>query len=200
MAHGTEYSPCWVINIKNLAGRHGRVSSALDCQAGGQRFKSQHPTSVETHMWEEWLAALLALYTGKCVTAAVYHIRLCKVRIRQNPLWLWNPEKTSPEVQNRGTVAPQMDMSPTKIKKYIYKWRTYPLYLFLWYDWHQFLAQLIYSLPVATMIYMKCRFYVVVEDRCRMHYQFQSTECQAPGKLWNWYCMTQRFFYYFKDF
>ena len=25
---------------------------------------------------------------------------------RGNPLWLWNPEKTLPEVQNRASVAP----------------------------------------------------------------------------------------------
>ena len=34
------------------------------------------------------------------------HICLCKVWIRQNPLWLWNPEETSPEVQNRGISGP----------------------------------------------------------------------------------------------
>ena len=26
-----------------------------------------------------------------------------KKQIRQNPLWLWNPEETSPEIHNRGT-------------------------------------------------------------------------------------------------
>ena len=36
----------------------------------------------------------------------VYHVRLRIVRIRQNPLWLWNPEETSPEVQNRGISGP----------------------------------------------------------------------------------------------
>ena len=30
------------------------------------------------------------------------------MRIRQNPLWLWNPEKTSPEIQNRDTSAPKI--------------------------------------------------------------------------------------------
>ena len=33
-------------------------------------------------------------------------VRLRQVRIRQNPLWLWNPEETSPEVQNRGISGP----------------------------------------------------------------------------------------------
>ena len=28
--------------------------------------------------------------------------------IRQNPLWLWNPEETSPEIQNRGTSGPKI--------------------------------------------------------------------------------------------
>ena len=51
------------------------------------------------------------------ISGNVYHIGLCKVRMRQNPLWLWNPEETSPEVQNRVSVAPQIDMCPTKIKQ-----------------------------------------------------------------------------------
>ena len=37
----------------------------------------------------------------------VYHVCLCKVWIRQNPLWLWNPEETSPEVRNRGISGPK---------------------------------------------------------------------------------------------
>ena len=28
--------------------------------------------------------------------------------IRQNPLWLWNPEEMSPEIQNRGTSSPKI--------------------------------------------------------------------------------------------
>ena len=30
-----------------------------------------------------------------------------KNEIRQDPLWLWNPEEMSPEIQNRGTSGPQ---------------------------------------------------------------------------------------------
>ena len=30
------------------------------------------------------------------------------MRIRQNPLWLWNPEETSPGIQNRGTNGPKI--------------------------------------------------------------------------------------------
>ena len=29
------------------------------------------------------------------------------IKIMQNPLWLWNPEKTSLEIQNRGISGPQ---------------------------------------------------------------------------------------------
>ena len=42
------------------------------------------------------------------------------MRIRQNPLWLWNPEETSPEIQNRGTSGPkigQVDVSNKKKTK-----------------------------------------------------------------------------------
>ena len=45
------------------------------------------------------------------ISGNVYHVRLRTVQIRQNPLWLWNPEETSPEVQNRGING------PTKKKK-----------------------------------------------------------------------------------
>ena len=37
----------------------------------------------------------------------VHYIRLHKKVIRQNPLWLWNQEETSPEIQNRGTSGPK---------------------------------------------------------------------------------------------
>ena len=40
-----------------------------------------------------------------------------KTQIRQNPLWLWNPEETSPEIQNRGTSEPKKDMCPPKTFK-----------------------------------------------------------------------------------
>ena len=53
------------------AGHHGQVGSASDCQAGGWWFKSQHPTSAETHMWGRKLAAMLALYTSKGVAPEV---------------------------------------------------------------------------------------------------------------------------------
>ena len=42
------------------------------------------------------------------------------MRIRQNPLWLWNPEETSPEIQNRGTSGPKIghvNVSDKKTKK-----------------------------------------------------------------------------------
>ena len=40
------------------------------------------------------------------ISGNVYHVHLSKVWIRQNPLWLWNPEEISPEVQNRGISGP----------------------------------------------------------------------------------------------
>ena len=30
------------------------------------------------------------------------------MQIRQNPLWIYNPEETSPEIQNRGTSGPKI--------------------------------------------------------------------------------------------
>ena len=42
------------------------------------------------------------------ISGNIHYIRLNKNRIRQNPLWLWNPEETSPEIQNRVPVAPKI--------------------------------------------------------------------------------------------
>ena len=45
-------------------------------------------------------------------------VHLRQVRIRQNPLWLWNPEETSPEVQSRGISGPTKGlMSSKNLKK-----------------------------------------------------------------------------------
>ena len=53
-------------------------------------------------------------------------IELQKRRIRQNPLWLWNPEETSPEIQNRGTNGPKKGHVPAKnfLKNSQYKIKT----------------------------------------------------------------------------
>ena len=40
-----------------------------------------------------------------------------KNRKRQNPLWLWNPEEMSPEIQNRGISGNKKGHVSTKIKK-----------------------------------------------------------------------------------
>ena len=54
----------------------------------------------------KWLAALPADKRLACVAQEVeytLHSPPQKKQVRQNPLWLWNSEKTSPEIQNRGT-------------------------------------------------------------------------------------------------
>ena len=38
------------------------------------------------------------------------------MQVRRNPLWIWNPEETSPEIQNRGTSGPKWDMCQPKKK------------------------------------------------------------------------------------
>ena len=40
------------------------------------------------------------------VSGNIYYVHLHKVWIRQTPLWLWNPEGMSPEVQHRGICGP----------------------------------------------------------------------------------------------
>ena len=53
-----------------------------------------------------WLYTLAEVSHQRWISGNVYHVRLRKVWIRQNPLWLWNPEETSPEVWNRGISGP----------------------------------------------------------------------------------------------
>ena len=41
--------------------------------------------------------------------------------IRKNPLWLWNLEETSPEIQNRGTIGQKIGHVNVSDKKNLYK-------------------------------------------------------------------------------
>ena len=92
-------------------GRRGRVGSTSDCRAVGQRLNPGIPPLLK-HACDkgDWL--LCWHYTPakvshqRWILGNIYHIHLRKVQIRQNPLWLWNPEETSPEVRNRGISGP----------------------------------------------------------------------------------------------
>ena len=53
-----------------------------------------------------WHYTLAKVSHQRWILGNIYYVRLCQTRIRQNPLWLWNPEETSPEVQNRGISGP----------------------------------------------------------------------------------------------
>ena len=46
------------------------------------------------------------------ISGNVHYIRLHKKVNKVVPLWLWNPEETSPEIQNRGTSDQKKDMCP----------------------------------------------------------------------------------------
>ena len=56
-----------------------------------QTLKIHSPAKVSHQRW---------------ISGNVYHVCLRQVLIRQNQLWFWNPEETSPEVQNRGISDP----------------------------------------------------------------------------------------------
>ena len=43
------------------------------------------------------------------------------MRIRQDPLWPWNPEEMSPEIQNRGTSSPKIGHVNVSDKKTFWK-------------------------------------------------------------------------------
>ena len=74
------------------------------------------PTNAFAGMWKR--SAWQQILHQRGISRNMKHIRLCQVRIRQNPIWLWNTEETSPEVQNRGICGPtKKDSCPPKIIK-----------------------------------------------------------------------------------
>ena len=89
-------------------GRCGRVVSVSACQAGGLWFKSgilpllKHACGESNQLYTP-----AEVSHQRWISGNIYHVCLRKVRIRQNPLWLWNPEETSPEVRNRGISGPK---------------------------------------------------------------------------------------------
>ena len=69
----------------------------------------------------KWLAALLATKRLACVALEV-NLRECTLHLplqKSYPLWLWNPEEMSPEIQNRVPVAPKKDMCLPKTLSFL---------------------------------------------------------------------------------
>ena len=67
-----------------------------------------------------WQYTLVKVSHQRWISWNIYHIHFHQVEIRQNPLWLWNPEETSPEVQNKGYQWPHKwlcDQQKFKINK-----------------------------------------------------------------------------------
>ena len=90
------------------------MGSASDCRAGCWQFKSQHPTSAETCMWGRWLAAMLALYTGKGVTPEVN----LREHILRAPLPNANKAEPTLALKPRGDVS----RSPKQGYQWPHKW------------------------------------------------------------------------------
>ena len=91
--------------------RHSSVSWAFAHGARGFPFDSHQ--CLRRYVDEISSAAMLATKRSAGVASEVnlrehvmLLIRLHQVWIRQNPVWLWNLEETSPEVQNRGISGP----------------------------------------------------------------------------------------------
>ena len=103
--HGSE-------KLIRSGGRRSRVGSASDCRAGGQWFKSQHPTSAETRMWGRRLAAMLALYTGKCVAP--------EVNLRERRSISCTPPQSSNKAEPTLALKPRGDI--TRSPKQGYQW------------------------------------------------------------------------------
>ena len=72
-------------------------------------FESQQPLLCKS-MWGQDRLCASRQEVGKCSTRGgsrgTYITFASAMRI-SSPLWLWNPEETSPEIQNRGTSGPK---------------------------------------------------------------------------------------------
>ena len=102
-------------NIRKLSeklGCYGRVVSASACQAGGLWFKSGILPLLKHACGESdrllcWLYTPAEVSPQRWISGNIYHICLHKVWIRQNPLWLWNPEEDITRSPKQGYQWPQ---------------------------------------------------------------------------------------------
>ena len=104
------YLKLWIF----LPSRHSSVGSASALSHTVRQLWHDRPRTrarpMPTHryMEEKSLAYMLTTKRSAGVTPEVNlreHMTLHQVWIRL-PLWLWNPEEMSPEVQNRGITGP----------------------------------------------------------------------------------------------
>ena len=118
--------------------------------------------------------------------------------IRQNPLWIWNPEETSPEIQNRGTSGPQIRTCECVQQK---KTTTNIFYFWtvctnictdtsFWYQRRDILVQASnYSSEYCTVKYYKymLNFHKSLSDTstsgCSIG-SFQFTKCEQSLTIW----------------
>ena len=70
----------------------------------------------------------VGMCSNRSESRGMYNIRLRQVRIRQDQLWLSNPEETSLEIQNRGASGPTKgQLSAKNIKNRSVKFYPLPL-------------------------------------------------------------------------
>ena len=99
------------------------------------------------YMEENSLTAMLATKRSAAVAPEVNlreHLTqkyLCQVQLRL-PLWLWNPEETSPKVQNSSISSPikKTYVLQKHLKKHNSEliWHQSTVYISTWYVWRQF--------------------------------------------------------------
>ena len=99
----------------------GRVVSASRLPNRRSVVQIRHPTwCFFTQLFKNWLTPMLSIYTGRDVTAEVYlrdtymTYTSDKVRISQNPFWLWTQRRRHQKSETGVSLAPKMDMCPTK--------------------------------------------------------------------------------------
>ena len=94
--------------------RFSSVGRASDSQIFWEHeFESQQPHLCNSVWGQDWWQAghqEVSMCSTRSGSWGMYITFASTMRIRQNPLWLWNPEETSPEIQNRGVSGPQKDM------------------------------------------------------------------------------------------
>ena len=107
--------PCFLFRLLKECSSRSRFSS-VGRASGSQIFWEHEFKSWQPHlcnsMWGQDRLHAGHQEVGKCSTrGGSWGMNItfpsAKKRIRQNPLWLWTPEQTSPEIQNRGTSGPK---------------------------------------------------------------------------------------------
>ena len=109
-----------------------RVAGTMVARSSSVRVIARSNLSLCTCMWGSDWPHIGHQEFGRCSirggSQGMYVMYTSAMWIRQSPFWLWNPEETSSEIQNRGTSGPKKGkvsakncfLRPWKMFKFIF--------------------------------------------------------------------------------